>query len=39
MTRTRIKLKKNDEDFVREFAENNDMTLKNAAGQLKTIFS
>ena len=33
------KNKKNNEDFVKEFAENNDMTIKQAVGQLKTIFT
>ena len=32
------KNKKNDEDFIKEFAENNDMTIKEAVGQLKTVF-
>ena len=32
------KIKKNDEDFIKEFAENNDMSFKNAVGQLKTVF-
>ena len=34
----KIKIKKNDEDFIKEFAENNDMTIKEAVGQLKTVF-
>ena len=33
------KIKKNNEDFVKEFADNNDMTIKQAVGQLKTIFT
>ena len=32
------KIKKNDEDYIKEFAENNDMTIKEAVGQLKTVF-
>ena len=32
-------IKKNNEDFVKEFAENNDMTIKQAVGQLKTFFT
>ena len=32
------KIIKNDEDFIQEFAENNDMSFKNAVGQLKTVF-
>ena len=35
----RNKIKKNNEDFVKEIAENNDMTIKQAVGQLKTIFT
>jgi len=33
------KIKKNNEDFVKEFAENNSMSNKQAINQLKTIFS
>ena len=35
----KYKIKKNNEDFVKEFADNNDMTIKQAVGQLKTIFT
>ena len=32
------KIKKNDEDFIKEMAKNNDLSIKQAVGQLKTIF-
>jgi len=32
------KIKKNDKDFIKEMAKNNDMSIKQAVGQLKTIF-
>jgi len=32
------KIKKNDEDFIKEMAKNNDMSIKQAVNQLKAIF-
>ena len=32
------KIKKNDEDFIKEMAKNNNMSIKQAINQLKAIF-